>query len=190
VPSWSRRCAGDGVARCAGDGVARCAADGEPRDAGLTLIELMVTLALAGILMTIGILAMKAYLISNRQAQTADSIRSTLRNAGEQSLSEGRTYCVYFTATTWTVYRADCTVAANKTSGPEIVRDPSITLSSITFTPPAAAVPGQSTACPVANRCAYFYPRGTALRGSLQVVRSSKTYTVSVEGLTSRVSLA
>src|SRR4051794_15557156 len=150
----------------------------------------MVTLALASILMTLGILAMKSYLITHRQQNTADGIRSTLRAAGERSLSEGRTYCVYFTGTTWTLYRADCTVAANKTSGPEAVLDPSITLSSITFTPPASAVPGQTTACPVANRCAYFYPRGTALKGSLQVVRSSKTYTVSVEGLTSRVSLA
>jgi len=150
----------------------------------------MVTMALAAILMTIGILAMKNYLISNRQASTADGIRSALRAAGEQSLSEGRTYCVYFTATTWAVYKADCTVAANKTNGPETVNDPSITLTSISFTPPATPVPGQATACPTANRCAYFYPRGTALRGSLQVVRGSKTYTVSVEGLTSRVSLA
>jgi prepilin-type N-terminal cleavage/methylation domain-containing protein len=160
------------------------------RDAGLTLIEVMVVLVLASILMTIGILAMKNYLMSHRQLGTADGIRSTLRAAGEQSLSEGRTYCVYFTASTWTVYRSDCTVAANKTGGPEKVQDPSITVSAVTFTPPASAVPGQSTACPVTGKCAYFYPRGTALKGSLQVVRGSKTYTVSVEGLTSRVSLA
>jgi Tfp pilus assembly protein FimT len=160
------------------------------RDAGITLIELVVTLALATILMTIGILAMKNYLVSNRQANTADGIRSALRMAGEQALSEGRTYCVYFTSTTWAVYRADCTVAANKTNGPERVLDPSITLGSIAFPPPATAIPGQTTACPTSGKCAYFYPRGTALKGSLQVVRSSKTYTVSVEGLTSRVSLA
>ena len=160
------------------------------RDAGITLIELVVTISLATILMTIGILAMKSYLLSNRQANTADGIRSALRGAGEQSLSEGRTYCVYFTATTWTVYRADCTVAANRTGGTQQVQDPSITLTSITFTPPATPVPGQATACPVAGKCAYFYPRGTALKGSLQIVRGTKAYTVSVEGLTSRVSLA
>jgi len=160
------------------------------RDTGLTLIELMVTMALASLLMTIGILAMKSYLLSNRQANTADGIRSTLRLAGERSLSEGRTYCVSFTTTTWTVYRADCTVAANRMGGPEQVQDPSITLTSIAFPAPATAIPGQTTACPTAGKCAYFYPRGTALKGSLQVVRGSKTYTVSVEGLTSRVSLA
>ena len=150
----------------------------------------MVTLALAGILMTIGILAMHGYLISNRHQNTADGIRSSLRGAGERSISEGRTYCVYFTATTWTVYRSDCTVAANKTDGPMTVQDPSITIGSVSFTPPGTAVPGQNTACPTANKCAYFYPRGTALPGTLRVSRPGKTYTVTVEGLTGRVSLA
>ena len=46
-----------------------CPDTGEGRrgDAGITMIELIVTLALASILMTIGILAMKSYLASNRQ---------------------------------------------------------------------------------------------------------------------------
>lgn len=154
------------------------------------MIELIVTVALASILMTIGILAMQAYLAANRQASTAQSIRSLLRSAGERSISEGRTYCVYFTASTWTVYRSNCTVAANKAGGPESVADPSITLGSVAFPAPASPVPGQTTACPVAQRCAYFYPRGTALAGSLQVNRTGKTYTVRVEGLTGRVSVA
>src|SRR3954451_19255782 len=117
--------------------------------------------------MTIGILAMKSYLISNRQSSTAQSIRSALRSAGERAISEGRTYCVYFTATTWTVYRSDCTVAANKTGGPETVFDPSITLSSIVFPVPATPLPGQSSACPASQRCAYFSPRGNALAGGV-----------------------
>jgi type II secretory pathway pseudopilin PulG len=154
------------------------------------MIELIVTLALASILMTIGILAMKSYLAANRQASTAQSIRSLLRSAGERSISEGRTYCVYFTASTWTLYRSDCTVASNKASGPDSVFDPSITLGAITFPAPSYSLPGQSTAFPVAQRCAYFYPRGYALAGSLQVVRTGKTYTVSIEGLTGRVSVA
>lgn len=154
------------------------------------MIELIVTLSLAGILMTIGILAMKSYLASNRQASTAQSIRSLLRGTGERAISEGRTYCVYFTASTWTVYRSDCTIATNKASGPETVYDPSISLASISFPAPSSALPGQSSACPIAGRCAYFYPRGNALAGSLQVNRTGKSYTVSVEGLTGRVSLA
>lgn len=160
------------------------------RDAGLTMIELVVTMALAAILMTIGILAMHSYLISNRQASTAQSIRSQLRGTGERSISEGRTYCVYFTDTTWAVYRSNCTVATNKAAGPETVYDPSITLTSFSFAAPSSPLPGQTTACPVANRCAYFYPRGNALAGTLTVTRPGKTYTVSVEGLTGRVSVA
>lgn len=154
------------------------------------MIELVVTIALASILMTIGILAMKSYLAANRQASTAQTIRSLLRSTGERSISEGRTYCVYFTASTWTVYRSDCTVAANKAAGPETVFDPSITLTAIAFPAPAAPLPGQVSACPTAGRCAYFYPRGNALAGSLSVNRTGKAYSVNVEGLTGRVSVA
>lgn len=159
-----------------------------PDDAGVTLIELIVTIVLASILMSLGMLAMHGYLLSSREAGTAQDIRSTLRSASENSLSQGRTYCVYFTATTWTVYKSTCTDTANKTAGPYTVDDPSITLSTI-FTAPGTPAPGQTTACPVASRCAYFYPRGTALSGNVAVTRGSKTYTISVEGLTSRVSM-
>ena len=162
----------------------------QPSDSGVTLIELIVTLSLGGILMAISVFGMRSYLISNRESGTASGVRSALRNASESSLSQGRTYCVYFTATTWNVYKSDCTVAANKTSGPFKVDDPSITLTSISFPAPASPVPNQTTACPTAGQCAYFYPRGTALPGSLQVSRSGKAYTIQVEGLTSRVSMA
>ena len=156
----------------------------------MTLVETVVTLALAGLVMTIGFLAVRNFLLSSREQGTAQQIRSTLRNAEEQALSQGRTYCVYFTATTWTTYKSDCTVVGDKVSGPSQVADTSITLSSIAFPSPALAVPGQTTACPAAGVCAYFYPRGTALPGSLRVVRAGKTYTLTVEGLTGRVSLA
>ena len=74
---------------------------------GFTLLELMVTLAIAGILMGLGTWAMRSYLIANRESGTAQEVRSALRGAAEQSLSEGRTYCVYFTSTTWTTYRSE-----------------------------------------------------------------------------------
>ena len=149
-----------------------------------------MTITLGSILMAIGIYAMHNFMISNREVGTANGIRSALRNASETSLSQGRTYCVYFTATTWSVYKSDCTVSANKVSGPFKVDDPSITLTSISFPAPGTPVTGQSTACPSAGQCAYFYPRGTALGGGLNVTRSAKTYTIHVERLTSRVSMA
>jgi type II secretory pathway pseudopilin PulG len=156
----------------------------------MTLIETVVTLALAGILMAIGFGAVRSFLVASREQGTAQQIRSALRNAEEQALSQGRTYCVYFTATTWATYKSDCTVAADVTGGSNQVADSSIQLGSITFPAPSPAIPGQSTACPTAGACAYFYPRGTALAGTLRVVRSNKTYTLTVEGLTGRVSLA
>ena len=156
----------------------------------MTLLELVITLSLAGVLMALSIGGMRSYLVSNRESGTALDIRSALRAAAEQSLSEGHTYCVYFTSTTWTLYRSDCTVAANKVDGPRKVDDPSITLTAVDFAPPSLAVPNQNTACPTTHQCAYFYPRGTALPGGLQVTRPGKTYTISVEGLTSRVSMA
>ena len=161
-----------------------------PKDTGMTLVETVVTLALAGVLMTIGFVSVRNFLIAGREQGTAVQIRSALRNAEEQALSQGRTYCVYFTSTTWATYKSDCTVAADKTNGPSQVADPSIQLGSIAFPAPSPAIPGQSTACPAAGACAYFYPRGTALAGTLRVVRPGKTYTLTVEGLTGRVSLA
>ncbi len=160
------------------------------RDEGVTLLELMVTLSIAGILMAIATWGMRSYLLSQRESGTATDVRSVLRSAGERALSEGRTYCVRFSATSWTVYRSDCTVAANKVGGPYQVRDSSITVTGVDFPPPATAVLGQTSACPDADQCAYFYPRGTALPGELRVTRPGKTYTVRVEGLTGRVSLA
>jgi prepilin-type N-terminal cleavage/methylation domain-containing protein len=168
----------------------RGSADDRHGDAGFTLIEMLITLAIGSVLMAIATWGMRAYLISNREANTARDVRSALRNAGEQALSEGRTYCVYFTATTWTVYRSDCTVPANKTSGPFQVEDSSITLTSLSFPAPGSPVAGQNTACPQSGKCAYFYPRGTALAGTLRVTRPGKTYTLTLEGLTARVSLA
>jgi len=161
-----------------------------PRDTGMTLVETVFTIAIAGILMAIGFTAVRSFLFANREQGTAQQIRSALRNAEEQTLSQGRTYCVYFTSSTWATYKSDCTVAANKTVGPQQVADTSIALASISFPAPSPAILGQGTACPVAGKCAYFYPRGTALAGSLQVTRTGKTYTLSVEGLTGRVSLA
>jgi prepilin-type N-terminal cleavage/methylation domain-containing protein len=159
------------------------------RESGFTLLELMVSVVIGSAIMSIALWGMHNYLLASRHSGTATDIRSGLRNVAEQALSEGRTYCVYFTNTQWTTYRSDCTISANKTSGPVKVQDPSITLPTVAFPAPATAIPGQNTACPQAGRCAYFYPRGTALAGSVQVVRPNKTYTINVEGLTARVSL-
>jgi prepilin-type N-terminal cleavage/methylation domain-containing protein len=159
------------------------------RDSGFTLLELLTAMLLAGVLMTLGIFSMRGYLLASRESGTATDVRSVLRLAAERSLSEGRTYCVAFTSSTWTLYKSDCTVASNKAGGPWRVQDSQITISNVSFPAPTSPVPGQTSACSPVGSCAYFYPRGTALPGTLQIVRASKTYTISVEGLTARVSM-
>lgn len=164
------------------------------RDGGFTMLEMIVTLALGSILMATATWGMHSYLVSTRESGTATDVRSALRNAAERSLSEGRTYCVYLQSTKWTLYKYACSgttpagIAAQKVSGPFAVQDPSITITSVNFPAPSPASPNQVTNCPTAGKCAYFYPRGNALAGSLKVVRSGKTYTINVEGLTARVS--
>ncbi len=158
------------------------------RDDGFTLLEMLVTMALGSILMAMSVWGVHSYMVAQRHSGTVSDVRSTLRNSAEKALSEGRAYCVYFTANTYSMYRYDCTVAANKVRGPINVQDPGIVFSGVSFPAPATPNPNQTTACPSAGRCAYFYPRGTALAGSLNVVRAGKSYTITVEGLTARVS--
>jgi len=158
-------------------------------DSGFTLVEFLTAMLLAGVLMVLGMFAMRGYLLASRESGTATDVRSVLRLAAEESLSEGRTYCVSFTSTTWSLYKSDCSVSTNKVNGPWRVQDAQISLTNINFPAPASPVVGQTTACGTAGACAYFYPRGTALAGSLQVTRSGKTYTITVEGLTARVSM-
>jgi prepilin-type N-terminal cleavage/methylation domain-containing protein len=158
------------------------------RDDGFTMLELLVTMLLGSILMATAVWGIHRYMVVERHSGTASDVRSTLRNAGERALSEGRAYCVYFTSTTYTLYRYDCTVAADKVRGPMKAQDPTITFTSVSFPAPAVVNPSQTSACPAAGACAYFYPRGTALAGSLAVSRPGKAYTITVEGLTARVS--
>lgn len=154
------------------------------RESGFTLLEMLVAMLLAGILMGASVWGMHSYLLASRESGTASDVQSTLRNAGERALSEGRTYCVYFTPSAWSMYKTSCAVAANKVSGPIAVRDASITL-------PAASTSFPTTApCPTQGKCAYFYPRGTALKGSVLVQRPGKAYLICVESLTARVSTA
>jgi prepilin-type N-terminal cleavage/methylation domain-containing protein len=158
-------------------------------DRGFTLIESIFTMAIAAILMAIAIWGMRSYLNASQEQNTATQIQSTLRNADDRSLAEGRTYCVLFTSTSWTTYVHDCTVSTNKVGATQKVGDSSDSLAA-SFPVPVGMDPSETTNCPVANQCAYFYPRGNALAGTLTVTRSgsSKTYTITVVGLTGRVS--
>lgn len=155
-------------------------------DDGVTMLELMVTLSLAGILMATATWTLKPFITAHRLVGTTTDVRSTLRNASERALSEGRTFCVGFTATSWSLYQGSC-ATGTKVQGPYTVADASFTLAA-SFPTPATPIPNQVTTCTTAGTCAYFYPRGNALTGNVTVARTGKSYIVNVEGLTARVS--
>ena len=155
------------------------------REGGFTLIELMVTMVIASIVMSIGIFGFANWQNLSEQQGTAQSLVSALRTAAERSVSEGRTYCVDFAgspAQSYTVYQHSCstgTVAAGgaKTESPKVSMAPTV------------AAPPPDQVCPASHECIYFYPRGTASPATVNVTSTARSnvYTIHVEGLTARV---
>lgn len=160
---------------------------------GFTLLEVVVVMAIMGILSGIAVLGFSAYTAASDEAGSAADLVSALRNGAERSLSEGRTYCLQIddTAGQWSLYRHACGTGT-MVEGPISVQSPSdrVAVAAGQF----GAVAGeQYNTCPLsppAGACAYFYPRGTAAGGTVTVTRSGspKTYTISVDPLTARVS--
>ena len=149
---------------------------------GFTLIELLVTMGVAGILMAMAGASLSSWASSNEHKSSRDEVLSGLRNTAQRALSEGRTYCMAFTANgTWSTYRTTCTgVPMASGQGPKPGRT---TVASTFAVPPASCTGAAST-----TACVLFTARGTATAGTVTLTRSGKpTYTVTVEQLTSRV---
>lgn len=152
-------------------------------DGGFTLIELLVALSVMGIMSGLAVTSFASWSQSSQHRGARDEVVSTLRNAAERALSEGRTYCVEYTAAAWTTYRTACSTSGTVVAGP--ARPDS---SQETFATSLAAPSGAEGGCPTAGACAYFYPRGNASAGNVVVKRTGKPdYTVTIVGLTSRV---
>lgn len=153
------------------------------RDAGYTLIELMVTMAIAATLMSIGIFSFARWQNVSHQKGSAEAVVSALRNTAERSVSEGRTYCVDFSAAStqaYVVYRAACGTGTVAGGGSKTLSTKVLLQTSVTSTP-----------CPASHKCIYFFPRGTASAATVVVSSTARSqlYTVHVEGLTARVYL-
>lgn len=151
------------------------------RDAGFTLIEVLVAIMLAGILMAIAVPSWRSYQRAADERGTAESIVSVLRNSQQRAVAEGRIYCVRFftSAGSWSVYRTSCGSGTALQTGQ--VQGSSTTLTSAAFDQPSG---GQAAD-------AYFYASAKAGGGSVKVNRTGSTtsYTITVEGLTGRVSV-
>ena len=155
----------------------------QDRDSGFTLIEVMVTIALLGLMMAIAVSGWSSWAKAAAHKGTAREMQTVMRQTEQQAVTEGRAMCVWFdvTANTYTVYRGACDVTTKqKVAGPYETDSPDVLIASPSFTTSTGTSPGVT-----------FYSRGTAWPGEVRVTRagSSKTYVLKVEGLTGRVSL-
>lgn len=153
-------------------------------DTGFTLIELLVTLSVMGIMSGLAVTSFATWSASSDHRSARDEAVSTLRNAAERALSEGRAYCVHYSGASWTTYRFACP----PDTGVIVAGPTPLDAKRVTLTPSITAPSGLEDSCPTAGTCAYFYPRGNASSGTISVARDGRSpYTVTIVGLTSRV---
>lgn len=154
----------------------------EPRtDAGATLIEMLVTIALAGVLMAIAVGGYGRWARASEQSGAASELQTQLRNAHQRAITEGTPTCVLFdlAADSYTVYRGACADSAKVR-----IEGPFTNAGDVYLADPVFA--GSSVSAGVT-----FSQRGTATPGSVTIKRagSAQAYVVTVEELTGRVSL-
>jgi type II secretion system protein H len=153
------------------------------RGSGFTLIEVLVTVALLGVMMTFAVFGWSSWARSREQSGTARELQSFMRQAQQRAVTEGRAMCVRFDvgANSYTLFSGACgSTPVVTVRGPVTTGGAEVHITSPVFT--GTSVPEGVT----------FYARGTATPGTVQVTRSdsSKVYTLGVEGLTGRVSLS
>ena len=156
-----------------------------PRDAGFTLIEVMVTIMLFGIVVAIAVNGSRSWSLAHEQSGTARTLQSVLRQAQQRAVTEGKAVCVTFdvASDSYTVFRGACDdPAKTRVKGPMSASSSKVHLTTPAFTSPSGT-PGAAVG---------FTARGTAWPGQVKVTRdgSTKTYVLSVEGLTGRVALS
>jgi type II secretion system protein H len=154
------------------------------RDGGFTLVELLVVMALLGLMMAIAVSGWSSWVEASAHKGTAREMQTVMRQTQQRAVTEGRAMCVWFdtAANSYTVYRGACDdPAKQKVVGPHETNSRGVRISGPAFTSPGGTSAGVT-----------YYARGTAWPGEVSVVRdgSSKVYLLTVEGLTGRVSLA
>lgn len=153
----------------------------DPRGAGFTLIEVLVTVTILGAMLAIGVGGWSGWSAANEQEGAVATLRGTMRDAQQQAVTEASSICVMLQAGTdqYATYLGACD-APSKTllRGPFALDSKRVHLVAPSFTGPSGSSSGVT-----------FSSRGTATPGSVKVTRdgSSKVWQLSVEGLTGRV---
>ena len=151
-------------------------------DSGFTLLEVMVTIALAGVLMAIAVGGWSSWAKANAHSGAAREIQSAMRQAQQQAVTEGTATCFLFddAADTYAVYRGPCADA-----GKQLVKGPVAISPHVDITSPEFGASG-------ADAGTSFLGRGTGTAGKVRVTRpgSAKKYTLTVDELTGRVGIS
>lgn len=152
------------------------------RDHGFTMIEVIVTIALATTLMSLAVAGWSRWSAGHAYDGALTEVQAVLRNAQQRAVTEGRSVCVLFDpdANSYRVLAGACGDTGEELQGPAEL-DTRVRLRA-----PAFETPGGSLVSGVT-----FTSRGTASPGSVQVVRrdGSGDHEVRVEGLTGRVAI-
>lgn len=165
---------------------------------GFTLIEVLVAMALASILMTLGAFAMRSYWINRSLEGARAEVGSTLRQLQQQSVSESHplVFGVRFTpgtgptsaTTKWATLKynpnasgSKCDVLTTNTFSTRVY------VSAASFAPTSLDVSGCTDGA--GESFVWFYARGTATAGSLTLRQPEldRELKVTVSGLTSRI---
>lgn len=153
------------------------------RDSGFTLLELMVTIAISGILMAIAVGGWTSWAKASAHSGAAREIQSAMRQAQQQAVTEGTATCFWFDAAadTYAVYRGRCTDAGKVLVKGPVEVSPYVDITAPEFTSPSGDVAGTS-----------FLGRGTGSAGDVTIARpgSTKKYVLTVDGLTGRVGIS
>lgn len=167
------------------------------RQEGFTLIEMLATLALTGILLGLSVPALRHFWLTRALEGGADQVVSQLRQLQEDAISQShpRVFGARFrpNSSEWELIQYDptgggsgtpsCTVEGTRTF------NTGVQVSSVDFgTAPTDVV--TTCALQAGEEVALFYARGTATAGSLTLVQpalAGRTRTVTVTPLTGRV---